>query len=291
MRIKKFLSAKCPVWSGICLSCGRRRRLYCCVAIDGGGSCPRRTWLELLLILLNNRSSCSSTSWTKSGRSGEQYPYRLLRWRNASMRWLSVPVINPIHADAAYVSRDTTIGLKTVWRADEQTDERKIGVIDEMSVLRWPRLRKILSNFYLSSSSSSSSSPTITQQAAAAAVQQGRPMAAWPCTASATATAIADWCQSPAALVYSAVSASSPARPGCWCWHKRKTSLDLNEAGDDGVWGWQWRQLDHMQTICTSIQTVNHINTSSVIFSGRMLFQTPIHQCQSIGGIHLITKW
>jgi len=30
------------------------------------------------------------------------------------MRWLSVPVINPIHADAAYVSRDTTIALKTV---------------------------------------------------------------------------------------------------------------------------------------------------------------------------------
>jgi len=30
MRIKKFLSAKCPVWSGICVSCGRRRRLYCC---------------------------------------------------------------------------------------------------------------------------------------------------------------------------------------------------------------------------------------------------------------------
>jgi len=32
------------------------------------------------------------------------------------MRWLSVPVINPIHADAAYVSRDTTIALKTVLR-------------------------------------------------------------------------------------------------------------------------------------------------------------------------------
>ena len=73
----------------------RRRWLYCCVAIDGGGSSPRTTWLELLLILLNNRSSSSSTSWTKSGRSGEQYPHRLLRWRNASMRWLSVPVINP----------------------------------------------------------------------------------------------------------------------------------------------------------------------------------------------------
>jgi len=107
---------RCPVWSGICLSCGRRRRLYCCVIIDGGGSSPRRTWLELLLILLNNRSSSSSTSWTKSGRSGEQYPHRLLRWRNASMCWLSVPVISLIHADAAYVSRDTTIALKTVWR-------------------------------------------------------------------------------------------------------------------------------------------------------------------------------
>ena len=38
MRIKKFLSAKCPVWSGICLSYGRRRRLYWWVAIDGGGA-------------------------------------------------------------------------------------------------------------------------------------------------------------------------------------------------------------------------------------------------------------
>ena len=25
----------------------------------------------------------------------------------------------------------------------------------------------------------------------------------------------------------------------------------------DGVWGWQWHQLDHMETICTSIQTDN----------------------------------
>jgi len=36
---------------------------------------------------------------------------------------------------------------------------------------------------------------------------------------------------------------------------KGKTSLDLNEARDDGVWEWQWHQLDHMQTICTSLQT------------------------------------
>jgi len=41
--------------------------------------------------------------------------------------------------------------------------------------------------------------------------------------------------------------------------------------------GWQWHQLDHMQTNCTSIQTDNHTNTSSVItqfFTGRMLFLT-----------------
>jgi len=30
--------------------------------------------------------------------------------------------------------------------------------------------------------------------------------------------------------------------------------------------GWQWRQLDHVQTICTSIQTDNHTNTRHAIF-------------------------
>ena len=45
-----------------------------------------------------------------------------------------------------------------------------------------------------------------------------------------------------------------------------KTSLDLNEARDDGVLGRQWHQLDHMQTICTSLQTDNHTNTSSLNF-------------------------
>ena len=42
---------------------------------------------------------------------------------------------------------------------------------------------------------------------------------------------------------------------------KGKTSLGLNEAR---VLGWQWHQLDHMQTICTSLQTDNHTNTSSL---------------------------
>jgi len=47
---------------------------------------------------------------------------------------------------------------------------------------------------------------------------------------------------------------------------KVKTSLDLNEARDDGVWGWQWHQLDHMQTICALLQTDNHTNPSSLKF-------------------------
>jgi len=42
--------------------------------------------------------------------------------------------------------------------------------------------------------------------------------------------------------------------------------MDLNEARDDGFWGWQWHQLDHMQTICTSLQTDNHTNTSLLNF-------------------------
>ena len=51
-----------------------------------------------------------------------------------------------------------------------------------------------------------------------------------------------------------------------WYHQKGKTSLDLNEARDDGVLGRQWHQLDHMQTICTSLQTDNHTNTSSLSF-------------------------
>jgi len=46
--------------------------------------------------------------------------------------------------------------------------------------------------------------------------------------------------------------------------------------------GSQWHQLDHMQIICTSLQTDNHASTSSLKFSqGRMLFLTPSQQCPS----------
>jgi len=47
---------------------------------------------------------------------------------------------------------------------------------------------------------------------------------------------------------------------------KGKASLDLIEARDDGVYGWQWHQLDNMQKICTSLQVANHINTPSLNF-------------------------
>jgi len=51
------------------------------------------------------------------------------------------------------------------------------------------------------------------------------------------------------------------------CRHQKgKTSLDLNEARDDEVCGMQRHQLDHMQTINTSLQTDNHTNTSSLNF-------------------------
>ena len=47
-------------------------------------------------------------------------------------------------------------------------------------------------------------------------------------------------------------------------YQKGKTSLDLHEAR----WGlgMQWHQLDHMQTICTSLQTDNHTKTPSLNF-------------------------
>jgi len=47
-------------------------------------------------------------------------------------------------------------------------------------------------------------------------------------------------------------------------YQKGKTRLDLSEAREDGVWGRQWHQPDHMQTVCTSLQTDNHTNVSSI---------------------------
>jgi len=49
-------------------------------------------------------------------------------------------------------------------------------------------------------------------------------------------------------------------------YQKGKTILDLNDATENRVFGRQWHQLDHMQTICTSLHTDNHTNTPSLNF-------------------------
>jgi len=61
--------------------------------------------------------------------------------------------------------------------------------------------------------------------------------------------------------------------------------LHFNEARADGI---ALHQLDHMQIICTLLQTDNHARTSLVIthfFTGQMLFLTPNKQCQRTEGI------
>jgi len=46
-------------------------------------------------------------------------------------------------------------------------------------------------------------------------------------------------------------------------YQKDKTDLDFTEARDSE---WQWHQLGHMQTICTSLQTDNHASTPPLSF-------------------------
>jgi len=70
-------------------------------------------------------------------------------------------------------------------------------------------------------------------------------------------------------------------------YQKGKTSLDLNEVRDDGILGWQWHQLDHMQTICTLLKTDNHINASSLNFYMIYAFLTPNQECQSTEGKYI----
>jgi len=49
--------------------------------------------------------------------------------------------------------------------------------------------------------------------------------------------------------------------------------------------GWQLHQLDHMQMICTPLQTDNHDSTSPLsFFAGRMLFLPPNQQRQRTTG-------
>jgi len=65
-------------------------------------------------------------------------------------------------------------------------------------------------------------------------------------------------------------------------YQKGKTSLDLNKARDDWVSVWQWHQLDHMQTICTLLETDNHTDTIPLNFYRPDAL--PNRQCQSTEG-------
>jgi len=49
--------------------------------------------------------------------------------------------------------------------------------------------------------------------------------------------------------------------------------------------GMQWHRLDHVQTICTLLETDKHANTSSLnFFTGRMIFLMPSQQRQGTEG-------
>jgi len=66
---------------------------------------------------------------------------------------------------------------------------------------------------------------------------------------------------------------------------KGSTNLDFNEAIDGVAVSCSLLSLDHMQIICTSLQTDNHASISSLnFFTGQTLFLTFNQQCQSTEG-------
>jgi len=71
-------------------------------------------------------------------------------------------------------------------------------------------------------------------------------------------------------------------------YQKGKTSLDLNEARDNGVWGCSGISW----TICKqSAPRSRYITTPTphrTIFTGQMLFLTPNQQCQSTEGQYIL---
>jgi len=54
------------------------------------------------------------------------------------------------------------------------------------------------------------------------------------------------------------------------------SSAHRSQTGHQKMMEWQWHQLDHMQIICTLLQTDDHASTSSVaqIFTSWMVFLT-----------------
>jgi len=65
-------------------------------------------------------------------------------------------------------------------------------------------------------------------------------------------------------------------------YQKGRTILDFNEARDDG---WQWHQLDHMQIICTLLQTDNHTSTLSICSNSKTKFQKQMKADSNLDGL------
>jgi len=76
--------------------------------------------------------------------------------------------------------------------------------------------------------------------------------------------------------------ASFPEQPGYAGPRQNKPFWILTK---QKIIGWQWHQLDHMQIICTLLQTDNHVSTSSLNFlQAGCSFWCRNLQCQSTEG-------
>ena len=64
-------------------------------------------------------------------------------------------------------------------------------------------------------------------------------------------------------------------------YHKGKTSLDLNEAGGDGVWGCSGISWTICKQSASRSRQVTTPASHHSVCTGRMLFLTPNQQCQS----------
>jgi len=73
-------------------------------------------------------------------------------------------------------------------------------------------------------------------------------------------------------------------------YRKGKTSIDLNDARDDGILGWQWHQLDHMHQSAPRSSQITTPAPHHSIFTGWRLFLMPSQkQCQSAEGSRIGT--
>jgi len=75
------------------------------------------------------------------------------------------------------------------------------------------------------------------------------------------------------------LAVSFPGQPG---WAATRNVKPIWILTKQEIIRWHWHQLDHMQIICTSVQTDNHARISLLnFFTCRMLFLMPNQQCQS----------